>query len=116
MGVKTKCIYEKPDSTDGYRVLVMRYWPRGIRKDTVNRWERELGAPADLITKWKNGSIKWAEFLREYLKSVKLQEDKIEELALMAESRDITLLCSCRDENHCHRKLLKKLIEVKIGV
>ena len=111
MGVKTKCIYEKPDSADGYRVLVMRYWPRGVRRDKVNRWEKELGAPADLIKKWKGGSIKWAEFLREYLQFMKRQKERIEELALLAEHQDITLLCGCRDENHCHRKLLKQLIE-----
>jgi len=116
MAVKTKCIYEKSEPADGYRVLVMRYWPRGVRKDKINRWERELGAPADLIKKWKSGSIKWAEFLREYMKSAKQQEEKIAELAMLAESRDITLLCGCRDENHCHRKLLKKLIDVKTGV
>jgi uncharacterized protein YeaO (DUF488 family) len=28
MPVKTKRVYEEPEPGDGYRVLVMRYWPR----------------------------------------------------------------------------------------
>ncbi len=114
MAVKTKCIYEKPAPADGYRVLVMRYWPRGVTKEKAKRWEKKLGAPADLIKKWKSSSINWADFSKQYLKSVKLQKNKIDELADLANKKDITLLCSCHDEGHCHRYLLKKLIEKQI--
>jgi hypothetical protein len=42
------------------------------------------------------------------------QHELIEELALLhQEGRTITLLCSsaCEDETHCHRTLLRGLIE-----
>jgi uncharacterized protein YeaO (DUF488 family) len=115
MAVKIKCIYEEPNRADGLRVLVTNYWPRGIRKDRISRWERELGTSPDLIKKWKSGSINWATFSRLFLKTVKSQKDKIMELASLAGKQDITLLCTCHDGNRCHRKLLKELIEKQTG-
>mgnify|MGYP001501160956 CR=1 FL=1 len=33
---------DAPDPDDGFRVLVMRLWPRGIRKGLVDTWDRGL--------------------------------------------------------------------------
>ncbi|MBF0939280.1 MAG: DUF488 family protein, partial [Schaalia georgiae] len=33
MSVVLKRVYEDPSPDDGYRVLVDRLWPRGVRKD-----------------------------------------------------------------------------------
>ncbi|WP_083498080.1 DUF488 family protein [Legionella tucsonensis] len=33
--IKIKRIYEKPDSSDGYRILVDRLWPRGVNRETA---------------------------------------------------------------------------------
>ena len=46
VSLKTKRIYDSPSPEDGYRLLVMRRWPRGIRKQAVDAWEREL-APSE---------------------------------------------------------------------
>lgn len=112
MPVKTKCIYEPISKGDGCRVLVMRFWPRGISKDKIDIWEKDLGTPPDLIKKWKSGSVSWAEFSKQYRNFVAQYKDKIGELALKAKKGTVTLLCSCRDDKHCHRTLLKKLIKV----
>lgn len=111
MAIKVKNIYEKPQRSDGCRVLVMRYWPRGISKDKIDIWEKELGTEVDLIKKWKTESISWAEFSKEYIKFASKQKEKLKELVNRAENKTLTLLCSCKDEEHCHRTLLKKLID-----
>ncbi len=42
--IKTaKTVYDKPESSDGKRILVMRLWPRGVAKDKVDVWLKELG-------------------------------------------------------------------------
>ncbi len=110
MAVKTKCVYDKAEAADGYRLLVMRFWPRGVRKDSVDAWEKELGTSADLIKEWKSGSVTWPEFSRRYRAEMRSQKDKIAELAKRAKKETITLLCGCREENRCHRSLLKQLI------
>src|SRR5438128_778372 len=42
--LKAKRVYEPKSSRDGTRVLVMRLWPRGIKKAHVDLWLKDLGA------------------------------------------------------------------------
>jgi uncharacterized protein YeaO (DUF488 family) len=110
--IKTaKTVYDKPESSDGKRILVMRLWPRGISKDKVDVWMKELGTDRDLIKRWKSGNVTWAEFSREYRKSLKGKEEELKELAKESQEGDITLLCTDKDAEHCHRTLLAKEIE-----
>ena len=55
--IRTKRIYEPGEIQDGNRVLVMRLWPRGIRKETVDLWLRDLGADPANIKKMKELAI-----------------------------------------------------------
>ena len=111
MPVKTKRVYEKREPDDGYRMLVMRYWPRGVSKDKVDAWEKELGTEPDLIKLWKADAISWSEFAQRYKRAVAGQKERIKALAQRAAKGTVTLLCSCPDERRCHRILLKELIE-----
>ncbi|MBM3946123.1 MAG: DUF488 family protein, partial [SAR202 cluster bacterium] len=43
MPIRTKRIYDPAEPDDGYRLLIMRLWPRGIRKGRVSEWQPELG-------------------------------------------------------------------------
>jgi len=92
-------------------VLVMKMWPRGISKDKVEVWIKELGADKPLIKAWKEGKIEWSQFKKEYMKSLKGKEEILDLLAGAAKKEKITLLCSCKDEKHCHRHLLKQALE-----
>ena len=47
--IRLKRVYEAREEADGLRVLVMRRWPRGIRKDRIDVWLRELGADLALL-------------------------------------------------------------------
>ena len=111
MAVKTKRIYDEREAGAGYRVLVMRFWPRGVRKDAVDVWEKDLGTPRELIKGWKAGEVRWKEFSQRYRKAIAGEKEKIAELARRAKKEDVTLLCSCEDESRCHRSILKELIE-----
>lgn len=106
-----KTIYDPPAASDGQRVLVMTLWPRGISKEKVDRWMKELGTDKDLIRRWKAGEIEWGELKKEYQKGLKGKENLLKELAQAARKRTITLLCSCKDEKRCHRFLLKQAVE-----
>jgi uncharacterized protein YeaO (DUF488 family) len=54
-----KTIYDPKSKDDGFRVLVMQYWPRGVRKQKVDVWYRDLGTSKELIKAWKAGTITW---------------------------------------------------------
>lgn len=45
--IRIKRVYEAPDAADGYRVLVDRLWPRGIKKEHLKSdvWEKDILPP-----------------------------------------------------------------------
>jgi uncharacterized protein YeaO (DUF488 family) len=110
-----KSIYDKPEPSDGRRILVMRLWPRGISKGKVDIWMKDLGTERELIRKWKDGKISWDKFAAEYNKSLRGKEDLLRSLAEESKAGTITLLCADRDPNRCHRSLLKRAIQEQLG-
>jgi uncharacterized protein YeaO (DUF488 family) len=110
--IKTeKSVYDKPEASDGKRILVMRIWPRGISKEKVDEWVKDLGTEKELMKKWKAGGMTWSEYSREYEASLKGKELLLRRLAAESRRGTVTLLCGCKDKTHCHRQLLKKAIE-----
>jgi len=41
MPIRLKRIYDPAEPEDGFRLLVMRLWPRGVRKEEVSAWEKD---------------------------------------------------------------------------
>ena len=66
-----KSVYEPRQSTDGKRILVMTLWPRGVSKDKVDVWMKELGTPRELIGRFMSGEVPWDEFVDEYRNCLK---------------------------------------------
>ncbi|MBI1958642.1 MAG: DUF488 family protein [Candidatus Rokubacteria bacterium] len=110
--IRTKRIYEPGEIQDGNRVLVMRLWPRGIRKEAVDLWLRDLGAEPANIKAWKAGRLEWPEMRRRYLAGLRRPEARaaLARLRALARLGTVTLLCSCEDETRCHRGLLKQAL------
>ena len=48
--IKIKRIYEQPTPDDGYRILVDRLWPRGVRKEfaALDEWNKTIGSTIKL--------------------------------------------------------------------
>jgi uncharacterized protein YeaO (DUF488 family) len=111
------------ESKDGFRLLICRYRPRALKKkdETWDAWCADLGPSKELHADFygKHGPpIGWKAYRRRYLQEMKSQKDRIAELARRsANGETITLLCSsaCVNPTHCHRTLLKKLIEKSKG-
>src|ERR1041385_8972873 len=116
MPLKTKRWNDPVEKDDGFRLLICRYRPRGVKKsdETWDAWCSELGPSRKLHADYygKNGPpITWDVYQQRYLQEMEGQKDYIEELAQMvAERKPITLLCSsaCTDASHCHRTLLRQ--------
>jgi uncharacterized protein YeaO (DUF488 family) len=109
--IHTKRIYEPPAPDDGFRLLVMRLWPRGVRKDAVDAWEPDLGPSRELLSAFRQGRIDWETLSRRYVDEMGERRELMERYRELARSRTITLLCSCADESRCHRTLLRGLLE-----
>ena len=99
--VRAKRIYEPAEKSDGARALVMRLWPRGIRKTHVDLWLKELGAPLTLLREYRAGKVEWSDYRKRYLAWLKSPEARtaLNELRRLVTRRRVTLLCVCHDES-----------------
>ena len=122
MPVRTRRWNDPGRPDDGLKVLVCRYRPRALpkAKETWDVWRKELGPSVELHADFygKRGPpIDWATYKRRYLAEMKGQSAAIRELAeRVKRGETVTLLCSsaCTDERHCHRTLLRGLIEAEL--
>ena len=116
--IKTKSVYDRIEEADGQRLLITRYWPRGISKKRLNisEWIRDLAPSKELLQDWKNEKITWQEYEKRYYKEMEIKKQFIQELVNLAETSTITLLCFEKEDNpYCHRHLLKRLIENQLN-
>jgi uncharacterized protein YeaO (DUF488 family) len=112
VAVRTKRIYEPSERVDGTRVLVMRLWPRGIRKERVDLWLKNLGAELTLLREYRAGKLRWSDYRKRYLAGLKSPEAQaaLTEVRHLMKRGRVTLLCACHDESRCHRGILKQLL------
>lgn len=106
--IAIKRIYEPSAASDGTRVLIMRLWPRGIRKERVDRWLKELGPVKELLRDFLDKKIDWPTYTPRYLAGLARPEaqDAVAEVRTLLDQGRVTFLCGCADETHCHRSLL----------
>lgn len=123
MPIKTKRWDDPREPDDGFRLLICRYRPRGLRKEdeTWDAWQSELGPSEGLhaAAYGKRGvAVAWPVYRAAYLREMRAQAAEIRELARrVAAGETITLLCStsCDREARCHRSILKELIEAEMA-
>ena len=111
--IRTKRIYDPPSPEDGYRLLIMRLWPRGVRKAAVDGWEKDLGPSRELLTSFRAGKLSWEDLAARYREEISAREELLDRCRDLARRETLTLLCSCQDEARCHRSLLKEILEAK---
>lgn len=114
MPVLTKRIYEPRELSDGFRLLVMRYWPRGIAKSRVDGWDKGLSPSKELLSALRSDEITWQQYVGRFLCEMNSRDDSIFAIDLLRErvqTEIVTLLCWCKDYVHCHRTLLKEIVE-----
>lgn len=111
--VRIKRVYDEPEAADGYRVLVDRLWPRGLRKDTaeLDEWLKEAAPSPGLRTWFGHDPERFAEFAERY----RAELDGSPALAgLRARCREhptLTLLYAARDHVHNHAVVLRDVLE-----
>jgi uncharacterized protein YeaO (DUF488 family) len=111
--IKTKRLYESKDKSDGYRILVDRLWPRGLRKDTdmFDVWLKRV-APSTTLRKWfDHDPRKWNSFISKYQTELIGSEAYLDILVLLKKHRTICLVYTAKDETHNQAVALKHIID-----
>lgn len=106
--IQCKRVYETPSTDDGYRVLVDRLWPRGVKKESLacNEWCKALAPSTQLRKDFHAGVIDFTTFRQRYCQQ--LAEHKAEGLLLAALSKQqrVTLLFAAKDAQQNHALVL----------
>lgn len=113
MSIVVKRVYVPAADTDGYRVLLDRLWPRGLKKADVafNLWAKAL-APSNELRKWfGHDPALWDEFRRRYAAELDEMADHWQPLAEQSRRQRVTLLFGARDEEHNNAVALKAYVE-----
>lgn len=116
--IRTKSIYEPIDAEDGLRVLITRFYPRGIKREKYHIWIRSLAPSAPLLKRYKNTEINWDDFKTALLCELRSNMESIEAIHTLqtkSQIQNITLLCYEKDGSPCHRYMVRDLIEESVS-
>lgn len=103
--IKVKRVYEAAAPTDGYRVLVDRIWPRGVKKEVaaIDSWLKEV-APSTELRKWfGHDPERFDAFCQRYLAELKKKpaDDAFSALQkIVRDHKTVTLVYGAKDETH----------------
>lgn len=113
MRIHLKRVYDPPAKEDGYRVLVDRLWPRGLRKDEarIDLWLKDIAPSAELRRWFGHDPDRWQEFKRRYFRELKQQGDALSALQQRARAGRLTLLYAAKDTAHNNAAALKEYLD-----
>lgn len=115
-----KRAYEKPDRSDGFRVLVDRLWPRGVSKVALrlDMWAKAV-SPSTALRKWfGHDPARWHEFEKRYKAELK-ESGSREAIAAIVDSakhaRAMTLIYGAKDTEHNEAVVLRGILKRRLG-
>jgi len=96
---RVKRAYDPPAPSDGVRVLVDRLWPRGLRRDgaKLDLWLKNVAPSAELRRWFGHAPARWPGFQDGYRAELAGNAALDELLALVKQSKPVTLLFGARD-------------------
>ena len=113
MSISLKRIYDAPTSSDGYRVLVERLWPRGLKmqRAKIDLWAKDA-APSSELRRWFNHDpSKWSEFKRRYFAELRASAAPLMPLLDRAKKGRVTFVFASREERFNNAVALKEYLE-----
>lgn len=114
--IKVKRVYEPPEAGDGMRILVDRFWPRGVSKEKakIDLWLREIAPSPELCRWYGHDPERWPEFLQRYEAELDANPAVTKALELVRNGT-ITLLFAAAERQKNNAVALKLYLEKKLG-
>lgn len=111
--VKVKRVYEKVSKKDdGYRILIDRLWPRGLKKEEahIDLWLKEIAPSSELRTWFNHEPDKWPEFKKRYFKELSSKQESINLIIEKLKTSVITLLYGAKNEKYNNAVALQEYL------
>jgi uncharacterized protein YeaO (DUF488 family) len=116
--VAIKRVFEKSSPDDGYRVLVDRLWPRGVRKESaaLDYWAKELSPSEELREFYHHEPRLWRAFQARFRQELKTPAAlaALERLAEIARSGKVTLVFGSREPLNNNATVVKQVLEERL--
>ena len=114
--LQIKRAYSPVETTDGYRILVDRLWPRGLSKDKlkIDWWPKEITPSTEIRKEFHHEAGKFADFIKSYhyeLDNNPATSDFIAKVKQLMETQNVTLIYGAKDELVNHAIVLKEYLE-----
>jgi len=111
--IKLKRVYDEVANNDGYRLLVDKIWPRGIKKEDaqLDEWNRDIAPSSDLRKWFGHDPDKFDAFAKRYKKELDNQKEDLKRIKEMAKDKRVCLLYGAKDEAHNQAVVLKEVLE-----
>lgn len=108
MNIQCKRVYDPAEQGDGYRVLVDRLWPRGIKKTdlALDEWDKTITPSTELRKVFHGEVIDFETFREQYLAELAQHEQEGKRLADIARQQTLTLLYSAKNTTQNHALVL----------
>lgn len=112
--IRIKRVYDDPDAADGYRVLVDRLWPRGMKKERLKYdvWEKNI-TPSPELRRWfhEDQANNWEGFAAMYRKELEASEAAHKFVDSIKGYDTVTLLYASKEQTHNHAQVLKEFLQ-----
>lgn len=114
--IQIKRIYEPAESSDGFRVLVDRIWPRGVSKEEakLNLWAKDIAPTTELREDFHHDEESWADFQKDYKKELAGNPAVATLVDELKDKKTITLLFGSKDTEHNNAVVLAELLKNKL--
>ena len=111
--IKLKRAYDPPAKEDGFRVLVDRVWPRGVKKETLalDLWLKEIAPSTELRQWFAHDPGKWEEFKQRYTTELEEKKEQIRLLKQEIMKEDVTLVYAAKDAAHNNALVLQEFLK-----
>lgn len=117
--IQLKRVYDDFSSADGFRILVDRLWPRGVKKEALpyDLWAKEITPSSELRKQFNHQPEKFKDFRKSYLHELTENETAdsfIQTVKEQLANQKVTLLYAAKDTKYNHVVVLKEWLEKQV--
>lgn len=114
--LRIKRIYDAPEATDGYRILVDRLWPRGVSKEraALDLWLKDIAPSPDLRTWFGHKPDRFDEFIERYRLELQTNPAVGTLRDIIHGHSTVTLLYAAHDPKINHASVLLSFLQDKV--
>jgi uncharacterized protein YeaO (DUF488 family) len=105
--------YDEPGEQDGYRVLVDRLWPRGVKKEilAIDEWCKIVAPSTDLRKWFGHDPSRFDEFRAIYITELESFDEPQKLLDRAGNHTVITLIYAAKDPEINHARVLQEYLQ-----